>query len=139
MQAENFAVSLTPSRWPQGIICGVVYLREWRKHAGLTGDELGAMLDPPASAGTISSYETGKRRIGPQRLAQLAEALGTTQGKLLDEPPPIEGAARVVVLPGELIDMWDHFSPRAKKRAVAMLRVIADDDGEEGEADQAQR
>ena len=137
MQAIFFATSLTPSCTPQGIMAGVNYLREWRKHAKLSGEALGAMLDPPASAGTISSYETGKRRIGPQRLAQLAEALGTTQGKLLDEPPPIEGAGVVVPIPAEVVDMWAHYSERAKKQAIAMLRVIAD--GEEGESDTAQR
>jgi transcriptional regulator with XRE-family HTH domain len=128
MQAEIFAYSLTPSCSPQGILLRVNYLREWRKHAGLTGDELGARLDPPASAGTISSYETGKRQIGPTRLAQMAEVLGTTPGKLLDEPPPIEGAGKVVPIPAEVVDIWAHISERAKKRAVAMLRVIAEDD-----------
>jgi transcriptional regulator with XRE-family HTH domain len=137
MQAEIFADSLTPSCRPQGIVSRVIFLREWRKHAGLTGDELGAKLDPPASAGTISSYETGARNIGPDRLAQIAEALGTTPGKILDEPPPLEGSSRVVAMPGEVIDLWGKISERAKKQALAMLKVIADTD--ESDSDQAQR
>ena len=134
MQAEIFADSLTLSCGRQGIVPRVIYLREWRKHAGLTGEELGAKLDPPASAGTISSYETGARNIGPERLAEIAQVLGTTPGKILDEPPPLDGAGTVVALPADIIDFWAHRSERAKKQALAMLKVIAETD--EGESSQ---
>lgn len=137
MQAEIFADSLTPSCGPQGILPRMVFLREWRLHAGLTGEQLGAMLDPPASAGTISAYETGARNIGPDRLVQMAQALGTTPGKILDEPPPIEGGKKVVAIPGELIDLWDVMSPHARKQALALMKVIAGT--EEGDSDRAQR
>jgi hypothetical protein len=40
-------------------------------------------------------------------------------------------------MPGEVIDIWGRISERARKQAVAMLKVIADTD--EGESDQAQR
>jgi transcriptional regulator with XRE-family HTH domain len=136
MQAEIFAYSLTPSCSPQGILLRVNYLREWRKHAGLTGDELGARLDPPASAGTISSYETGKRQIGPTRLAQMAEVLGTTPGKLLDEPPPAEGAKVVVPIPADIVDFWAHKSDRLKRQALAMIRALGETEDDE---DTAQR
>lgn len=137
MQAGIFAVSLTPSCRAQGIMSRVIFLKEWRNHAGLTGDELGALLDPPASAGTISSYETGARNIGAERLAEIARVLGTTPGKILDEAPPLKGATAVVSMPGEVIDLWGKISERARKQAVAMLRVIAETD--DGESDKAQR
>jgi transcriptional regulator with XRE-family HTH domain len=136
MQVEIFADSLTPSCGPQGILPRVIFLKEWRQRAKLTGEALGAMLDPPASAGTISAYETGARNIGPERLVQLAHALGTTPGKILDEPPPLEGSSRVVTMPGEVIDLWGVLSPHARKQALALLKAIAETD--ESDSDQAQ-
>ena len=135
--SENFAVSLTPFCAQQGILHRVIYLKEWRKRAGLTGEQLGAKLNPPASAGTISSYETGARNIGPERLAELAAILGTTPGKILDEPPPVEGAQQVVAIPAIIVDFWAHQSERAKKQALAMLRVIAESDDPEADTEQS--
>jgi transcriptional regulator with XRE-family HTH domain len=133
--SENFAVRLTPFCCAQGIPWGVNYIRAWRKHRGLTGEELGAALDPPASAGTISSYETNKRKASQFRLGQIAAALKTTPGKLLDEPPPLPGSTPVVTMPAEVIDIWDHIPDDRRSQAIALLRVLAERD----EDDKAQR
>jgi transcriptional regulator with XRE-family HTH domain len=135
--SENFAACLTPFCEVQGILTPVNYIRAWREHAGLKQDRLGAALNPPASAGTISSYETGKRRVGAVRLEQMAAVLGTTPGKLLDEPPPAPGS-KIVPMSGELVDLWQHILERGRtKEALALLRVIAEPD--EGESGSAQR
>lgn len=126
--SRNFAVSLTPFCGAQGITSRVIYLRQWREHAGFKQEQLGAALDPPASAGTISSYESGKRKMSQRRLAEIAAVLGTTPGKILDEAPPVEGAAPVVAMPAEVIDIWDHIPEDRRSQAIALLRVLSEPD-----------
>jgi len=65
------------------------YIKHWRKNRGLTLQALGDRLDPPASAGTIQSYEAGTRDPSLARLNDIARALHVTAGKLLDGPPRI--------------------------------------------------
>lgn len=76
-----------------------------RKLAGKSQDELAASLNPPTTKGTISQYESGKRKPSQDRLTEIARALGCTAGELIDglrsppsEPIP-EGAERVVQVP----------------------------------------
>ena len=64
-------------------------LTAWRRRSGLTMEALAAALEPPSSKGTISQYESGKRRPSQKRLDEIAKVLGTTRGSLLDDTPDV--------------------------------------------------
>ena len=72
---------------------GMPALTRLRTQAGLTRDDLGAMLE--VTGRTIGHWETGDRRPNTDDLRRLAAALGVQPGALLDEPAesPAEGAA----------------------------------------------
>ena len=63
-------------------------IAKWRDRAGLTQQQLAEKMDPPTSKGTISQYESGKRKPSQAMLDRIAKALDTTRGSLLDEAPP---------------------------------------------------
>lgn len=62
------------------------YIKKWREDRGLTLQALGEAIEPTASAGTISSYESGKRDVSLKRLIEIARVLRVAPGKLLDGP-----------------------------------------------------
>lgn len=65
------------------------YIKAWREAAGLTQQELGDSLEPPASAGTISAYESGSRNFSMTRLSAIALSLRTSPALLLGGPPQV--------------------------------------------------
>lgn len=98
------------------------YIREWITFSGKTLQAIGEELDPPASAGTVHSYGSGKRRPSQKRLADLARVLGTTPGKLLDEPPPgVDNEERKVVR------LWGTIPKSRRPHALAILETFAKD------------
>lgn len=97
-----------------------VFIREWREHRGLTQQELGDALEPQASAGTISAYESGQRNASMDRLRQIASALETTPGRLLDGPPQAN-------VPAEVINIWDHIPVEHREQAKDILKTFAKD------------
>lgn len=96
------------------------YIRHYRLAKGLTLQQLGDMLDPIASPGTLSAYESGKRNIGQTRLRQIAEALGVSQGSLLDPPPSNEEEI------SNVIDLWDHIPENRREQAIEVLKTFVD-------------
>lgn len=62
------------------------FIRYWREARGLTLQALGEAIEPPASAGTIHTYESGARDVSLRRLGELARVLEVKPGKLLDGP-----------------------------------------------------
>lgn len=73
-------------------------IRYWRNSRGLTLQALGEAMDPPASAGTISSYEGGSRDPSLCRLQEIAKILKVTPGALLDGPPTIPSEAELATM-----------------------------------------
>lgn len=61
------------------------FIRDWRKHRGMTQEELAAAVDMTASS--VSQIETGKQGYTDTTLFALAGALHTTPGALLSAPP----------------------------------------------------
>jgi transcriptional regulator with XRE-family HTH domain len=102
----------------QNALMAQIFIREWRAHRGLTGQQLGDLLDPPASAGTISAYESGKREVSMDRLRQIADALKTTPGSILDGPP-------AAVVPAEVISIWDRIPLGDRDHAKDILKTFA--------------
>lgn len=110
--------ALQIAAWQNAAMSGKIYIREWREHRGLTQQALGDALEPPASAGTISSYESGKREVSMDRLRQIADALKTTPGSILDGPP-------AAVVPAEVISIWDRIPLESRGHAKDVLKTFA--------------
>lgn len=66
------------------------YIREWRKHRGLTLEQLAARID--ATPGSLSLLERGQSAYTQGTLEALALALDTDAPSLLSKNPGKEGA-----------------------------------------------
>lgn len=62
-------------------------LREFRKQADLTQEELAQKMEPPRTGNTISRWETGRAEIKYTALLSLLEALGRTLPDLFEMTP----------------------------------------------------
>lgn len=71
------------------------FIKFWREKRGMTLQAVGEALEPPASAGTIHSYESGARDTSLKRLVNLAQVLGVSPGQLLDGPTRLPTQAEV--------------------------------------------
>lgn len=97
------------------------YLREWRKHRGLTQeqviDRLALMDDPllPATGASLSRLENGKQPYSQRILEALAEIYETEPGHLLDRDPTKEG---------EVIDFFGQLNPEQKRQALAVIDAL---------------
>src|SRR4051812_17675926 len=74
------------------------YLRQWRDKAKLSQEELADRVGTTKSV--ISLLENEKRPLSAKWLRKLAEALGTTPGRILDVNPDETNA--------DVLDIWDH-------------------------------
>lgn len=54
-----------------------------RERRGITQEMLGASLTPPLTRAAVSNMEGGRQRIMLHVLIDVADALGTTTGRLL--------------------------------------------------------
>jgi transcriptional regulator with XRE-family HTH domain len=97
------------------------FVRAWRKYRKLTQEQLGEAIG--TSGSVVSLLERGERPLSDDWLAKLAEALGTTRGTLLDQPPGPQA---------EILSFMTHAGNR-ELRAVAkfaegLMSYRADDD-----------
>jgi len=88
------------------------YLREWRQFKKLTQEQLADKVG--TTKAVISLLETEQRPLSSKWLRKLAEALGTTPGRILDVDPTEVSA--------EVLDIWDHIGTADRRRAVNILR-----------------
>jgi len=89
------------------------YLREWRKHRGLTQEQLASRLD--TSKGYISDLERGVRRYNQDILESLAEALNCTPADFLIRDPSD---------PTGIWSAWDRALPGDKPRIAAVVEAM---------------
>lgn len=61
-----------------------IFLREWREHRGLTGEQLAERVG--ADKGTISKWENGRRAMNTDILSELAWALSCEPADLYSHP-----------------------------------------------------
>lgn len=92
------------------------YLREWRKHRGLTQQQLADRLD--SSKGYVSDLENGKRRYNQDLLEALAYALMCEPADLLIRNPLQEDA---------IWSIWETVPEADRPRVIAMLRAFSSD------------
>jgi transcriptional regulator with XRE-family HTH domain len=111
---------LPSGAWQNHVMSHKNFIKAWREFRGLTLQTLGESIDPPASPGTLSAYESGSRNVSMDRLTQIAEALKTTPGSLLDGPPRS-------VVPAEVISIWDRIPLERRDHARDVLKTFAEE------------
>jgi transcriptional regulator with XRE-family HTH domain len=90
------------------------YLRQWREKAKLSQEELADRVGTTKSV--ISLLENEKRPLSSKWLRKLAEALGTTPGRILDVNPEEANA--------DVLDIWDHIRAKDRPTAIRVLRSL---------------
>lgn len=88
------------------------YLREWRKHAGLTQEQLAEAVG--TSKSQISELERYNLQLSPKWLIRLAPVLKTQPGFILDHNPDD--------LDNDIIDIWSRIPERDRRQAARVLR-----------------
>lgn len=101
-----------------------LYIKEWRKAAGLTLRALGEKISDKVSGGTIHSYETGERTPSQSRLAEIAKAVGTEPARLFERPPPPGGTAEPVA--ARVSRILERMEPDMQQQAIRVLEALAD-------------
>lgn len=96
----------TRSRW---------YLREWRKHFGLTQQQLADRME--TSKSVISEWETGKKRWNQDMLEALADALGCEPADLIMRDP---------TAPASIWSIWDRVPEAKRADAIRVLEAFTD-------------
>ena len=90
-----------------------IFLREWRKHRGVTQDQLAERLDVDRSI--ISKVETGKLDYHQHFLEAAAEALACEPADLLVRDP---------TAPDPIWSIWDRIPPIDRPKAQAVLQAL---------------
>ena len=88
------------------------YLREWRKHAGLTQEQLAEAIG--TSKSQISERERYNLQLSPKWLRRLAPVLKVQPGHILDHDPED--------LDTDIIDIWTRIPERDRVQAARVLR-----------------
>jgi transcriptional regulator with XRE-family HTH domain len=101
---------------------GHSYLREWRRHRGLTQsqvlDRLAIMDDPnlPKTGASLSRLEAGKQPYSQRVLEALAEVYNCEPGDLIKHNPEKEG---------RIIDIVARLDAKKRDQALAILEALA--------------
>lgn len=98
-----------------------IYLKEWRKHCGLTQEQvvnrLAALDDPnmPATAASLSRLENRKQQYSERILEALADIYGCEPGELIGRDPTKEGL---------VIDMVRRLDERRQAQIAAFIKAL---------------
>lgn len=87
------------------------YLREWRKHAGLTQEQLAEAVG--TSKSQISELERYNLQLSPKWLRRLSPVLRVQQGHIIDHNPED--------LDSDIIDIWTRIPERDRANALKAL------------------
>jgi transcriptional regulator with XRE-family HTH domain len=90
------------------------YIKEWRKHRGLTQEQLAERIGMARSY--LALIESGRRRYDQPFLEHAAEALQCSPADLIMRNPTD---------PDGLWSIYDTLSAPERKQAVQLLRVLA--------------
>lgn len=98
------------------------FLYEWRKHSGLTQDEVAEAISK--TKGYMSELERGLKRYNQDILEDLAKLYKCQPADLLSVNP-LDGENRP---PAEVVDIWSRIPNRAERDAwLNMGRAISKD------------
>ena len=91
------------------------FIREWRKHRGLTLEQLAGRLDDMAPS-NLSMLERGQRGYTQETMERIAHALQTDVAALLTRAPGDAGE--------ELRTIWDAAAPGQRRQLVEIARTL---------------
>lgn len=89
------------------------FIREWRKKAGLTLEQLADRIDMKASA--LSYLERGQSAYTQGTLEAIADALNTSAASLIMRDPTRDDTVWSV---------WDEATPAEKMRIIAIAEAV---------------
>ena len=89
------------------------YFREWRKHRGLTQEQLAERIGITRSY--LTKIERGDRRYDQPFLEAAADALRCDAGDLIMRDP---------LQPESLWTIWDQLGPTERVQAIAIIRAL---------------
>lgn len=90
------------------------FLGSWRKHRGLSQEELAEKVGTTKSV--VSLLENERRPLSSTWLRKFAAVLDTQPGHLLDVDP--------TELDNDIIDIWTRLDRRDRKQAAKVLRTF---------------
>jgi transcriptional regulator with XRE-family HTH domain len=90
------------------------FIRQWRKHRGLTLEQLAARIDMTTS--NLSMLETGKRGYSQPTLERIADALQTDAGSLLMRDPSTPEAS--------IWTIWEQAKPGERRQIVEVAKAL---------------
>ena len=93
---------------------GPTYIRQWRKHRGLSLERLADRLH--TTHATLSRIERGRQPYNQALLEALADALGCEPADLLMRDP---------LDPEAPWSLWEKLKPEQRKQAMRLLKVLA--------------
>jgi transcriptional regulator with XRE-family HTH domain len=97
------------------------FIRDWRKHRGLTLEQLAARIETitegalTITASALSLLERGQSAYTQGTLEALAHALQTTDAALLSVDPNKEG---------EVVDLMRRLDEREREQALRVLKAF---------------
>jgi transcriptional regulator with XRE-family HTH domain len=89
------------------------YIKEWRKHRGLTQEQLAERIGIARSY--LTKIERGTRRYDQPFLEAAADALRCDPGDIITRNPTD---------PESIWSIWDTLTPLERQQAVAVIRAI---------------
>lgn len=95
------------------------YLREWRKHRGLTLEELGARIG--TTKGRVSEIERGVRRYNEGLIEAFAKALDCEPWELLGKDPSADDA-KAEDAPTKLVSIFEQIPEDNREQARRTLQ-----------------
>lgn len=90
------------------------FIRQWRKHRGLTQERLAERID--MSMSSISQLENGKQNYTQATLEAIADALQCSPGDLLMRDPT-DGDA--------IWSIWEGLKAPQRQQALEVLRILS--------------
>lgn len=91
------------------------FIKEWRKHRGLTMDRLADRLD--ISKATLSRIESGRQPYTQDTLEALADALSCEPADLIMRDPTAAGA---------IWSLWDRATPAQRQQIESVVRALVE-------------
>lgn len=89
------------------------FIKEWRKHRGLTLERLAERLE--TSAASLSRIESGSQPYTQDFLEAVAEALQTDPASLIMRDP---------LAPDAIWSLWERAKPQEKRQIEEVVRAI---------------
>jgi transcriptional regulator with XRE-family HTH domain len=93
------------------------FIRAWRKHRGLTLEQLAARLGDMVPS-NLSMLERGLRGYVQNTLERIAAELGTDASTLLSRGPK-DG--------DDIMEIWDHAKPNQRRQIIEIAKTITRD------------